>query len=228
MSLKGFSASVDEAKEQAAKNGEDLSERNQAGDGDTLDEDSQHQQLLLGPQVQLVEGDNGSDSQVESRTPPAMERNLFLSALANGKLAVSVVLSPTLKNSTNCITSTTSEPSESVEAYKYIHDYQTYSTIPCAVRPLSLSLICFPLTNQRNMVSRPARRGITTKQLIVVPCIPCTTVVSPGRRDDDAQTSPRWRAGGDAGQVSRCAGGSYQNPFSGHQRAVQLSEGEAR
>ncbi|CAM9159889.1 unnamed protein product [Ascophyllum nodosum] len=87
MSLKGFSASVDEAKEQAAKNGEDLSERNQAGDGDTLDEDSQHQQLLLGPQVQLVEGDDGSDSQVESRTPPAMERNLFLSALANGKLA---------------------------------------------------------------------------------------------------------------------------------------------
>lgn len=42
--------------------------------------------------VELVEDANGS--QVEARTPPAMERNLFLSALANGKLAVSVNILP--------------------------------------------------------------------------------------------------------------------------------------
>lgn len=43
--------------------------------------------LLLpqGPSFQAEEGKTSS----EARTPPAMERNLFLSALANGKLAVS-------------------------------------------------------------------------------------------------------------------------------------------
>lgn len=35
-------------------------------------------------------GSEDSNGQVESRTPPAMERNLFLSALANGKLEVTL------------------------------------------------------------------------------------------------------------------------------------------
>lgn len=38
--------------------------------------------------------EEGDTSQVEARTPPAMERNLFLSALANGKLAVSSLWTP--------------------------------------------------------------------------------------------------------------------------------------
>lgn len=37
----------------------------------------------------FVEVTHAGNNQAESRTPPAMERNLFLSALANGKLAVS-------------------------------------------------------------------------------------------------------------------------------------------
>lgn len=43
---------------------------------------------LLLPQGQSFQAEEGKTSS-EARTPPAMERNLFLSALANGKLAVS-------------------------------------------------------------------------------------------------------------------------------------------
>lgn len=47
-------------------------------------------QALEEPRKLVGEGQTmDGDGLVESRTPPAMERNLFLSALANGKIAVS-------------------------------------------------------------------------------------------------------------------------------------------
>lgn len=46
---------------------------------------SQHASLLL----EVGNDSTNQEADSESRTPPAMERNLFLSALANGKLAVS-------------------------------------------------------------------------------------------------------------------------------------------
>lgn len=52
--------------------------------------------------------------------------------------------------------------------------------------------------------------------------------VSPGRRGYDAKAGHCRRASGDAGEVGRGAGGSCQNPISGHQREVQLSEGEGQ
>lgn len=51
-------------------------------------------------------------------------------------------------------------------------------------------------------------------------------IVSPRRCGDDSEASPRGRAGGHARQDCRGAGGSRQNPLPGHQRDVQLQEGD--
>lgn len=84
MGLRGFSPSVDGAKEQAVRDNDVRNEATQKGSQIRIQDT--RQQLA---HVQLVEKVDEGDSQVELRTPPTMERNLFLSALANGRLAVS-------------------------------------------------------------------------------------------------------------------------------------------
>lgn len=65
-----------------------------AGQGTEPVADEHNRMVFKGlrARVQGAKETSGEDgeSQVEARTPPAMERNLFLSALANGKLEVIV------------------------------------------------------------------------------------------------------------------------------------------
>lgn len=84
MSLRGFSSGVDGAKEKAVRDDDVRNEATQKGSHKKI-QDTRQQQA----HVKLVEKVDEGDSQVELRTPPTMERNLFLSALANGRLAVS-------------------------------------------------------------------------------------------------------------------------------------------